>query len=202
MGGFGSGRNGGRLKTEAQKRIEIMWMHRQGLLHNGSSGVINWSLRGERVASIGYHVQQHSLLLNYRHQAYGEDWQDVKQIIQLEYTPCNYGGRRVWMRCPHCCRRCAILYIVSKYPACRKCYNLAYASESEGQLDRVLRKARDAQEKLGKPDGKLMGWLPRPKGMNMKTYLRLLKHLERGKAMFNTEVIRRFNLLGEEPPFL
>ncbi|MDX8396659.1 MAG: hypothetical protein R8K22_09615, partial [Mariprofundaceae bacterium] len=97
-----------------------------------------------------------------------------------------------------CNRRCASLYLTDAYPACRKWYNLCYASESETDLDRVMRQARKAQGRLGYHEGDLCGWLPRPKGMHHTTYLKLLRKVQHGSEVFCAEAKRRFNLCGEE----
>lgn len=202
MGGWGSGRHGGRRTTESQKRIEIMRMKRHGWLKHGYQGTLSWSCRGEEIGRIGFRINGRIMTLNYRYREERcKEWEPVEAKVMLDQTPCNYGGYRIWMRCPHCYRRCAILYLAGKYPACRKCYNLGYSSESEGALDRALRQARKSQEKLGYYEGDITEWLPRPKGMHMKTYQRHLQKIRRGNRMFCAEVARRFNLAGEESPF-
>ena len=47
--------------------------------------------------------------LSYRKRKEGEEWQDMNYPVYLEYTACNYGGRRAWFRCPAigCGRRVA-----------------------------------------------------------------------------------------------
>jgi len=125
----------------------------------------------------------------------GGEWEPAEPKIRLTYTPCHYGGERVWMRCPNCWRRCAKVYIAGKYPACRKCYNLAYYSEAETQLDRAMRRARRAQEKLGYNFGDIVDWLPKPKGMHGKTYERHLRVIKQANAFFSAEIMRRFNMV-------
>jgi len=198
MGGLGSGQHGGRRKTEAQNRIEIMWMKKQGYLKEGCAGTLNWTCRGEPAGDVRFCIGKEELILRYKFRKGDDDWQSVETIISLEHTPCHYGGERIWMRCPCCNRRCAILYLADAYPACRKCYNLGYYSESETDLDRALRQARKAQERLGYHKGDLCGWLPRPKGMHQRTYLKLLRKVEYGSEVFCAEVRHRFNLCGEE----
>jgi len=198
MGGYGSGQHGGKRKTAAQKRIEIMWMKRQGWLKEGLTGSLNWTCRGEAAGNIRYRVAGNALILNYRFQKGDDDWKPVEINIVLEYTPCNFGGSRAWMRCPSCNRRCGVLYLADELPACRKCYNLGYDSESETEVDRAMRQARKAQERLGYHEGDLCGWLPRPKGMHHTTYWKLLRKIQHGNAIFDAEVKRLFNRCGED----
>jgi len=194
MGGFGSGRRGGRRKVESQHAVDIQWMKRKGWLYNGCSGSLTWSCRGEETGSIGYRVSPATITLIYRHREYGGEWEPVESEIRLENTPCNYGGSRVWMRCPNCWRRCVQVYLTGKKPACRKCYNLAYYSEAETQLDRAMRRARKSQEKLGYKGGNLDEWIFKPKGMHQKTYERHLKVIKQANHFFAREVMRRFNM--------
>ena len=51
----------------------------------------------------------------------------------LESTPCFFGGRRWWWRCPGrgCSRRCRALYLVGGWFVCRTCARLTYDSRRE-----------------------------------------------------------------------
>jgi len=195
MGGFSSGRSGWRRKVEAQHAVDIRWMKRNGWLFDGHVGTLTWSNQGEETGSISYRVAEDTLILDYKHREQGGEWEPAEPKIRLTYTPCHYGGERVWMLCPNCWRRCAKIYLAGKYPACRKCYNLAYYSEAETQLDRAMRRARRAQEKLGYDGGCLDEWIPKPKGMHRKTYERHLRVIQQANAFFSAEIMRRFNMV-------
>lgn len=56
-------------------------------------------------------------------------------VVGLDNTPCHYGGKRWWFRCPECGRRCRVLYIPPNEGvfSCRKCHNLTYESQQEGK---------------------------------------------------------------------
>jgi len=194
MGGFGSGRSGWRRKVESQHGVDIQWMKRKGWLYNGCTGLLSWSCRGEKTGSINYRVSSDTITLIYKHREHDGEWEPVESEVRLEHTPCNYGGKRVWMRCPNCWRRCAKVYLTGKRPACRKCYNLAYYSEAETRLDRAMRKARKSQEALGYDDGCLDEWIFKPKGMHWKTYERHLKSIKETNSFFSEEMMRRFNI--------
>ncbi len=88
--------------------------------------------------------------------------------VRLDWTPCNFGGRRAWFLCPAmgCEKRVAILYSGSIF-AFRHCYQLAYPSQREPTYDRVARKADKIRERLGWKQGILnpRGW-KKPKGMH------------------------------------
>ena len=121
----------------------------------------------------------------------GEGAQTLAHILTTSGLVIQYSGDTTYATC-------AILYLADAYPACRKCYNLGYYSESETELDRAMRQARKAQERLGYHEGDLCGWLPRPKGMHHRTYQKLLRKVEYGSEVFCAEVRHRFNLCGEE----
>jgi len=196
MGGFGSGRSGWRRKIESQHGVDVQWMKRKGWLGNGCAGTLSWSCRGEKTGSISYRVSSDTIMLIYKHRGHNGEWESVESEIRLEHTPCNYGGERVWMRCPNCWRRCVKVYLAEKQPACRKCYHLAYQSEAETQLDRMMRKARKAQERLGYNGGRLDELIFKPKNMHWKTYERHLKAIKQANNLWSKEMMRQFNMLA------
>ena len=53
----------------------------------------------------------------------------TKAHTELVWTPCHFGGERVWFRCPDCSKRVAILHAFPRY-SCRNCHRLAYASSN------------------------------------------------------------------------
>ena len=83
----------------------------------------------------------------------------------------------MWFRCPsiRCGRRAAILYLGSRYFACRRCYRLAYQSQSETRWDRAQRAANKVAGRLIE-DRK--GYLVKPKRMRWKTYERLIERFQ------------------------
>ena len=77
---------------------------------------------------------------------------DIDYWINLETTPCNFGGERWWFRCPlvvngrACMRRCFKLYLPpgADYYGCRECYDLTYQSAQEAhQFDSLYRTIAD-----------------------------------------------------------
>ncbi|MCX9070645.1 hypothetical protein [Citrobacter portucalensis] len=65
----------------------------------------------------------------------------VTRAIRITTTQAGYGVRQ-WYVCPHCGARVAKLYIGEKDIACRKCWKLHYASQSEDRLARMRRDIR------------------------------------------------------------
>jgi len=99
------------------------------------------------------------------------DPQPFKYPVSIEWTCCNYGGKRACFRCPGrgCGRRVAILYGRGIF-ACRHCHGLNYESQHEQPYDRALRRAQTIRERLG-GSGSLAEPFPlKPKGMHWRTY--------------------------------
>jgi len=95
------------------------------------------------------------------------------------------GGSRAWFLCPTCNRRCAILYPVK----CRLCLGLNYATEHEGKLDRLLRKAVKHRYKHGQLQRGIGVPFPsKPKRMRWHTYFRARKQAE----IHEMQVIKEF----------
>jgi hypothetical protein len=142
----------------------------------------SWTRNGERTASIGVRVQAETVTLVYTHSPWNSEPRAMEYAVSLERTPCNYGGERVWFRCPArgCERRVAILYTAG-YFVCRHCLQLAYESQREQPHYRALHKAQAIHEKLG-GTGIIDEPVFKPKGMHWRTYSRHLERLQRAEC--------------------
>jgi hypothetical protein len=174
MGGFGSGRHGGRECTDDMRALDVRRLQRDDYLQDGMAYGWQWSRRGEVFASVQVRVQADRLILDYRQRQRGGEWQDMHYPVLLERTPCRYGGERVWWRCPAagCGRRVALLFGGAVF-ACRHCHRLAYRSQREAPDDRATRRADKLRDRLGWEAGILNGEGCKPKGMHWRTYERL-----------------------------
>ena len=182
MGGWGSGRTGGRPTADASCRIDLAWMLRTGRAKPGAwlSGTLNWTRGGEPSGSIGYQAIMHEpgeerLELTYTRGS-GEDQERVQQTVCLCFTVPNYGGRRWWMICPFRNVRVGKLYLPPGGDrfASRHAWRLGYHIQRVGKHDRASERLFRLQAKLGGEQG--MGAFPRrPKGMWQRTWER---HLE------------------------
>src|SRR5687767_4545662 len=117
MGGYGSGRYGGRPTADASLRIDLAWMLRTGRARDGAwtSGSLNWTCGGQPSGSIGYQAILHMpgeqrLELSYTRGS-GEDREQVRQTVRLCFTVPHYGGKRWWMICPYRHIRVGKLYL-------------------------------------------------------------------------------------------
>jgi hypothetical protein len=157
MGGLGSGRpsSGGRDKVEECRSIDVNRLHREGCLRPGWAGNWHWTRAGEQVAWIGLRADLDRLRLIYRVRIGGGDWQDIAESVRILRVACRYGGTRPYFECPGvvngraCGRRVTKLYGHGRYFLCRHCYRLVYASQSEGELDRALRRANTIKTAAG-----------------------------------------------------
>ncbi len=104
--------------------------------------------------------------------AYEVKGEKLFQTLKLTWTPCHFGGRRLWFVCP-CGRRVGILYFAGRQFRCRQCCGLAYASQNETDSYRALRRANKIREKLGGRPGPARAFPLKLKRMQWGTYSQL-----------------------------
>ena len=175
---YGAGRPGWRPKAEQCSRVDVRWMHQTGRL--AGAGSIIYSIGGERVGSIGYSNDPDALTL-----IYTLNGEPRRQRAPKLRTRCNYGGGRTWLGCPHCGRRCAVLYLTGSGFYCRLCARVAYLSQSEDAAGRALRRLQKIESRLGE-DGEKS---PR---MHWRTYERLVEQANEADAASMVGLARRF----------
>jgi hypothetical protein len=137
--------------VEDCKSISMSFLRKDGYLSGFHSGRIVWTNRaGQETASMGVLVStdgdEDYMRLSYTmtDRDTGKETQfDYK--VQLEATPCHFGGVRWWFICPltkngvYCGRRVGVLYRAPRadYYGCRHCYNLSYESRNEPRHGRL-----------------------------------------------------------------
>jgi hypothetical protein len=181
MGGPGSGnwwRWNSKKTTETQHRIDIRWLKKKGFLRPGIMESLSWSRGNEQTGFINFKMEAGQMILNYRYRFHGRDWEPVEQTVSFDHTPCNYGGRRTWIRCPQCWQRVAVLYGAEKHFFCRHCYHLTYSSQHESKPDRLMRKARKIRARLGAGNDLMEPILFKPKNIHWKTFDRLRREAD------------------------
>ena len=171
MGGPGSGMwyrwKDKCLTLDEVKRLDVRWLHRQGYLDRRPH-LVAWSWGEQPDGSVGLALVDGRLVITYCfHRRETETWQDIRQVVDLDWTPCQYGGQRPWFRCPGCQRRVAVLCGYDRLFLCRHCYRLPYTSQYETRLDRLSRKLRKLQDRIGHQYSR------KPKGMHWRTWERL-----------------------------
>ena len=177
MGGFGSGRQGGKRCTNDMQALDVRSINRAGRLTPGSWFTWQWTRNGQITSSIQLRVETDGVVLDYRNRSghnNGGEWESMRYAVALDWTPCGFGGKRAWWRCPvvGCGRRVAVLH-GGRVFACRQCNRLAYASQREADDDRATRRADKLRNRLGWVPGILNGDGDKPKGMHWRTYWRL-----------------------------
>jgi hypothetical protein len=102
--------------------------------------------------------------------------------FRVEWTRCNYGGGRPWLRCS-CGKRVARLYCGGIFIGCRSCYRARYESQRLGsEKARDYRQACKIRMLLGSEPAIRKPFPERPYRMWRKTYARLRKEGERLEA--------------------
>lgn len=140
---------------------------------------------------------------------------DNGQVIKLVWTNCNYGGQRPWFICPKCQSRVGKLYdrnhsfrglslLLNLYTKedktkvfrCRKCLNLAYLSTRKTKSQRLQSKQFKLIEKLEANWIQLVTnglVIPKPKGMHISTYLKILNQIELLEMEIMTQQMLEFD---------
>jgi hypothetical protein len=199
MGGIGSGewiRWNNRPVIEEFRRIDIRYFKQAGLLQEGCTGLLSWSIQGETTGAVNFQMKQEFLLLNYRSRKNDQAWRNINTRVEFDRTHCHYGGERKWFLCPQCCRRALILCLVGDHFLCRLCAKSPYGSQRETVMDRKARKARKIRKQLGVEMDleRPIFDFDRPKGMHQRTFKRLVENENIAQriysAHFNEKVCR------------
>ncbi|MGO9534147.1 MAG: hypothetical protein ACLP2X_10960 [Syntrophobacteraceae bacterium] len=168
---------------ESYRRLDIRYFSKKNLLRPGYSFTFSWTRGTVRTGEIGIKVEPDCLILTYHYTRY-EESEDVRERVYLDWTPCNYGGRRPWFLCPGCGRRVGILAAAGELFLCRYCYRLKYWSQLGSDRDRAQRKVKKLRDRLGEKE-----WL-KPKGMHQKTFDRLHSRLVEAEMRSNEVFLR------------
>ena len=174
MGGFNSGKHGGKRTTTDMQALDVRNVQRDGLLRLGRSFGLSWTRGGETIASINIRVDTGGVTLDYRNRPNGGEWQAMNYPVRLAWTACHYGGQRAWWLCPAvgCGRRVAVLFGGPVF-ACRHCQRLVYKCQRETPNDRCIRRADKLRDRLGWVAGIVHGTGDKPKGMHWQTFWRM-----------------------------
>ena len=146
------------------------------------SGSLMWSdaHSGEKIASIDFEASLISEGHAWARLRYIDGGQLMDYRVQIQASPCHYGGMRWWWVCPISGLRVAKLYLPPGATtfAPRQIYRLAYRSQRDAKIDRTHARQRRLYSKLGSEYDRYEQSPPdRPKGMHHKTYERLIADL-------------------------
>jgi hypothetical protein len=200
MGGPGSGswyRSGKKDKVEDLCEIDVRRWHREGFFRARPRYVSwKWCRDGKQIAAIGVRTSHGGAELSYSCWRGGDkdDKRSVDYTVPITWTACNYGGERPWFVCPGgvnvyaCHRRVAKLYLSGEYFLCRHCQDLTYETRQLGRKDSALRKCQKIRRRLGGSANMIEPFPPRPKGMHLKTYMRLWREHDKAEQQY-TEIM-------------
>jgi len=188
MGGWNSGRRGGKPTVESGLRLDLAQLMRRGTVQPGqrNSGLLTWryGTDGEEKASLSFVADCSDLSSAHVRLKYTTNGTSMDYQVWLERTPCHFGGFRWWWRCPRSGRRVRVLCLPPGETmfVARTMYRLPYRSQRETHIQR----SHDRLRRLyGKLDGNYQYFedpIPeRPKGMHRRTYERLAGAIERAE---------------------
>ncbi len=172
--------SGGKPTCEGRQSIDLADLRRRGLLEVGRYTTLTWSLGRQQTGSIALNAQHDGVRLRYQTKDRDGLPVDVDELVLFAYTPTRFGGRRQWLCCLKCGRRCRKIY-GGRYFRCRQCHGLVHASTREPPYQRDLDRADRIRERLGDPSGSAFNgddFPPKPKRMRWKTYRRLAEQYE------------------------
>jgi hypothetical protein len=127
--------------VEGRVSIDVMEWNRRGLMESGE--VICWHFQSEAkdVLFMTIDVERNRVVLRFDYLASDKNLKKIELPVWLDWSPCRFGGKRVWFRCPGvpCGRsRVAILYKADVGFVCRKCCGLSYLSQRTNRSNRDL----------------------------------------------------------------
>ena len=195
MGGFGSGRYGGRVCVENAIRLNVdKLLSRCGIRRGGRArGTYEFDFYDQNLR-IDFECRidgpGHSWLrLRYQiHDYWTGEPHDIDELIYLAASHPPFGGLRWWFVCPRTNRRVRILHLPlgARRFACRRAYRLVYSSQRGTAVDRAHRsKAKIKARLIG--DCNLEEWNlpPKPKWMRWRTYQRYVDKYDRYEAVLD-----------------
>lgn len=183
MGGYFSTRwnyERTRRHTGGALKLDVRRLARDGSLTPGAQSTVTWTRGdGEPAGTIITLMDRERprLVLVYSAKRHGESaWTDRRIPVDLDTTPCTYGGERWWFLCPNCVTRRAVLYSVDGVFACIGCHDLAYVSTRQDAWERGDRRIWEIAQRLGYSGADFPFRLPadKPRGMWWSTYERLV----------------------------
>lgn len=142
-------------------------------LRDGDRVLITWNSG----ATIGVHGIAGGIELHFTC-----DGEPIFQSVPVDRLPCNFGGTRPMLRCPHCYRRRRRLYLCRRQFVCRTCTRARYWTQTCSVDARLTLRIRQLQKRLAPdddPNDYVIDWVPRrPRGMRRATYRRVVCQLE------------------------
>jgi len=207
VGGFGSGRQGGKVTAEGTASYIIAVSAFSRVMQSGKrlAGTIHFDQGRFPIEITIDACDPHAAFVDLVHPVRDdrEANRSVRDRIPLAWTVPTYGGRRWWFLCPRNGRRTAKLFLPNGgwHFWSRQAYGLGYACQREDSFSRLQRRAAMLNCQLGGE-----GWStwnlppPKPKWMRWRTYDTKYERWERVVARANEEfTIRAMQILRRRP---
>lgn len=181
-------------KLERFNRLDIRSLHKAGHTEDGYTGQWGWYSGGKVQSTIEITTQKQQMILKY-----SANGQVFNYPVQLQTTPCHYGGVRHWFICPGCDGRVATLFIKSNLLfQCRKCQKLNYTSQQDAKLDATRYVMCKLRNKLNWQYDN--AWMKsadkiKPKGMHQTTFDKLVDRHDRLENRANRYCMASFKAL-------
>ena len=170
-------------------RLDVRQLHQRDCLRPGLAFSWSWSWGDEPAGSISIFTSADSIRLSYSTRT-GEQ---VDELVDLDRTPCTYGGARTWFLCPRCGRRVGVLFAGRRF-LCRHCHGIAYAVENEDKISSLLRRSNKLRERVQAKAGTAYPVTFKPKGMHQKTFDRIRREIQEVEAGFWMAEARRLGI--------
>lgn len=89
---------------------------------------------------------------------------ELFQRVNIDQTPCNYGGQRYWFSCPKCKKKVTALYKKNLF-MCRHCIGSNYKSQLEAPFNKSITRINQLRARLKWPGGIAHGYGVKPKNL-------------------------------------
>ncbi len=188
MGGFNSGRHGGRPTAEACGSLVLSvhgWRPREGATIGYR---LTFECDGEDfpVLVILDWTESNRPHARLRHSIRTDDGAEVEYRVALTRSPCRFGGWRWWWICPNSGARVFKLFLPrgGRRFLSRRAYRLGYLSQRLSSLDRAHRAREKAERRLSwTDDGEPC---PAP-GMRRRAFERFVARWEKAAERLDAE---------------
>ena len=156
MGGYGSGRQGGRVTIYSCGSCRLSTANLRVLLRSPSGGSCYLRYRvDDTVMTVDLEVLPHHGYLRLRHPTRAQTGPEhADYTIRLVTTPVGFGGHRWWFICPVSGQRCAVLWLprgAYRFGSA-KGYGLAYDITRLAPHDRLWHRMSKIARRLGDDD--------------------------------------------------
>lgn len=193
MGNVLSGRRRTRNRGTVERAMGLDMRHlrRIGLVRPSAraESVIGWTFRGAPAGSVSLAIDLRNPLAGFAELRFvaGGQPDATPQRIEIDATPCRFGGHRFRFVCAHTGRRCDVVYSGGRDFASRQHHRLVYAAQTEDTLARLRRAREAARERALGEKGQ-----PRPRGANRERLVAAWRAAERAyEVAFVGGAVRR-----------